>query len=273
MPVKEKSDVASLWCGVDYDGAMTGCARACPGETNEECPQGMSCFSGSSCTEEGEAVVREGYRCGKSWEEASEKCAEECQSKNDCKSNEECFAEVVCKSELEEEGLLAGKFCSSSWDITMENCNEHYKEDKDCPVSNQWCYWVECPNGDEEIMMEEPTTEATKPSCNAEVRRCPNEQFVGRAQQLNCDFYPCPEGAVEEDEGVVKVVQERRLTIKLLVTLTTVTTQTSLAGAPPPLPMNVVRTDVATAASAKEIAIPTMTARMASCASRAVRAK
>ena len=108
---------------------------------------------------------------------------------------------MVCKSELEEEGLLAGKFCSSSWDITMENCNEHYKEDKDCPVSNQWCYWVECPNGDEEGMMEEPTTEATKPSCNAEVRRCPNGQFVGRAQQLNCDFYSCPDGAVEEEGG------------------------------------------------------------------------
>mmetsp|Transcript_28346 Transcript_28346/g.60845 ORF Transcript_28346/g.60845 Transcript_28346/m.60845 type:complete len:538 (+) Transcript_28346:85-1698(+) len=58
VPVKAVSDPSTLWCGVDYDDAMTSCVKACPGETDEECPFGTSCFSGSSCVEEGEEIVR-----------------------------------------------------------------------------------------------------------------------------------------------------------------------------------------------------------------------
>lgn len=201
VPVKARSDPASLWCGVDYDDAMTSCVKACPGEGDDECPDGMSCFSGSSCTEEGEEIVREGYRCGETWEDASKKCGEECQRNSDCERDESCFQQVVCESELEEaEGALSGKFCGKTWDSTGENCNQRCEEDDDCPGNNQWCYWVECTGDvDESAMLAafaEPTTEAPETSCNAEVRRCPNGQYVGRAQQLNCDFYPCP-----ADEG------------------------------------------------------------------------
>eukprot|EP00571_Detonula_confervacea_P011735 CAMPEP_0172297150 /NCGR_PEP_ID=MMETSP1058-20130122/274_1 /TAXON_ID=83371 /ORGANISM="Detonula confervacea, Strain CCMP 353" /LENGTH=1215 /DNA_ID=CAMNT_0013006265 /DNA_START=285 /DNA_END=3931 /DNA_ORIENTATION=+ len=201
VPVKEKSDAASLWCGKSYDDAMTSCQKACPGETNEECPTGTSCFSGSSCTEEGETIEREGYRCGKSWEDASEECGMECQSGADCESDEKCFAEVVCESELLAE-MTSGMFCGVTWEGTSKNCNKRCEEDEDCP-GQQWCYWVECEDEDGmNMMMLEPTTEATQASCNAEVRQCNNGQFVGRAQQLGCDFYPCPQEDVEdEDDG------------------------------------------------------------------------
>lgn len=69
------------------------------------------------------------------------------------------------------------------------------------------CYWVECENGisDENatmtMMMTEQTTEATPPSCDAEVKECPNGVFVAKAPELNCDFYPCPEGDVAISEA------------------------------------------------------------------------
>ena len=115
VPVKETSEVGSLWCGVDYDDAMTSCHKSCPGETNEECPDGMSCFSGSSCSVEGEPVIRVGYKCGTSWEHASETCGNECQNNDDCNVNngEECFADVVCASEIEAQ-QTSGSFCGSS---------------------------------------------------------------------------------------------------------------------------------------------------------------
>ena len=113
VPVKEKSEVGSLWCGVNHDDAMTSCHKACPGETNEECPSGMSCFSGSSCTTEGEPVVRVGYKCGTSWQHASDTCGNECQKNDDCISGEECFADVVCASEIAAQ-QTSGSFCGPS---------------------------------------------------------------------------------------------------------------------------------------------------------------
>ena len=37
VPVKEVSDIASLWCGIDFDDAMTSCHKPCPGESDDEC--------------------------------------------------------------------------------------------------------------------------------------------------------------------------------------------------------------------------------------------
>ena len=41
------------------------------------------------------------------------------------------------------------------------------------------------------MMEPPPTTKAIQASCNVEVRRSPGGKFVGRAQQLNCNLYPC----------------------------------------------------------------------------------
>ena len=205
VPVKEKSDISTLWCGQNYNDAMTKCHKACPGETDDECPDGMSCFSGSSCTKEGEEVIREGYKCGTSWQHASDTCGKECQSDDDCSSNEECFADVVCASELIN---TSGSYCGASWGVTSSDCSNACTEDDDCPNS-QWCFWVDCDltseanqfmvSGNAVMKEQSSQTQFQQPekveevvSCNAEVKRCPNGQFVGRAQQLNCDFYPCP---------------------------------------------------------------------------------
>lgn len=208
VPVKEASDPLSLWCGLDYDHAMTSCTRACPGESDDDCPEGMSCFSGSSCTEEGVPIVREGYRCGKDWNDASKQCGIECQKNSDCDTDndEKCFAEVVCESELKEMES-AGMYCGITWEGTAKACTESCEEDDDCP-GNQWCYWVECedrggPPEDEDGRFDEPTTtEPPLKSCSPEVRQCPNGQFVGRAPILNCDFYPCPEGGTMSENMI-----------------------------------------------------------------------
>ena len=138
VPAKEKSDPATLWCGSDFDDAMTSCHKACPGETNEECPTGMSCFSGSSCTTEGEPVVREGYRCGTTWDDASLKCGMECQANSDCneEGGEECFADVVCESELKA-NMTEGMFCGETWESTSLSCTQSCEIDDDCG-DNQW---------------------------------------------------------------------------------------------------------------------------------------
>ncbi len=138
VPVKEVSDPATLWCGTDLDDAMTSCHKACPGETNEECPAGMSCFSGSPCTTEGEAVVREGYRCGTTWDDASLNCGLECQGNSDCNEDngEECFADVVCESELKA-NMTEGMYCGETWESTSLSCTQSCEVDDDCPA-NQW---------------------------------------------------------------------------------------------------------------------------------------
>jgi hypothetical protein len=118
---------------------MTSCHKACPGETNEECPPGMSCFSGSACTTEGEPVVREGYRCGTTWDDASVKCGLECQKNSDCneEGGEECFADVVCESELKANATDEGMFCGETWESTSLACTQSCEVDDNCP-DNQW---------------------------------------------------------------------------------------------------------------------------------------
>ena len=182
MPVKEKSDPATLWCGTNYDDAMSSCHRACPGEGDDECPPGMSCFSGSACTEEGVEVVREGYRCGTSWSHASERCGRECQGKSDCEDDEECFKDVVCASELAAQ-TNQGMYCGTSWDDTGTDCSRPCGHDDDCEEFGQWCYWVECETKADLAALKPPEEEEEVEKCSAEVKRCPNGQYVGRAQQ------------------------------------------------------------------------------------------
>lgn len=201
MPVKEASDPATLWCGKNYDDAMNSCHKACPGEGDDECPEGMSCFSGSACTEEGVELVMEGYRCGTSWGHASETCGDECRGKEDCKDNEECFKDVVCASELAAQ-TNQGMYCGTSWDDTGTDCSRPCGHDDDCKEFGQWCYWVECETKADLEDLKPPEEEEEVVQCSAEVKRCPNGQYVGRAQQLNCDFYPCPDEEEVQDAEV-----------------------------------------------------------------------
>ena len=205
VPVKEASDIMTLWCGVDYNDAMTSCHQACPGETDTECPTGMSCFSGSSCEVVGEGVVREGYKCGTSWQDASDSCGTDCQSDDDCESDEVCWADAVCANELNAHAT-SGMFCGASWGTTSSDCGTPCEVDDDC-TAQSWCYWVDCDLSSEankdlldtaSLAQPEEVVEEEGPiSCNAEVKQCPNGMFVPRAPQLNCDFYPCLDGQEE----------------------------------------------------------------------------
>ena len=215
VPVKEVSDPASLWCGVDFDDAMTSCHKPCPSESDDECDSGMSCFAGSDCVEEGTPVVREGYRCGLTWDDAALTCGKECQKTDDCNTDEgqECFAEVLCEKDKDTEAG-GGMYCGVTWESTSLDCAISCEVDDDCDAG-EWCYWVECEAADEANLitddddddatkdddaMQEPEEEETPVSCNAEVKECKNGDFVGRAQELDCDFYPCPEDDKEGGE-------------------------------------------------------------------------
>ena len=218
VPVKAKSDPTTLWCGYDYDDAMTSCHKQCMSESDDECDEGMSCFAGSECVEAGVPIVREGYRCGLTWDDASLTCGTECQMNEDCDEGEgqECFAEVVCEKD-KEDMEAGGMYCGTTWEGTAKACNEGCEVDEDCG-DGRWCYWVECEGEDDDeneeedddadsSAMEEPEEEDETPaSCNAEVMECPNGDYVGRAQELDCEFYPCPdedddEAAAAEDDG------------------------------------------------------------------------
>jgi len=199
VPVKEVSDPATLWCGYDFTDAQTSCHKACPSESDDDCPEGMSCFGGSDCAEEGVAVVREGYRCGSSWEDSSTKCGVECQTDGDCTvengadAGDICWADVICASEMASDGA-GGMYCGVAWDDT--SCDTPCEKDDDCG-GGSWCYWVDCGGGEEEEVV--ATTEATSVGCSAEVFLCPNGEWVGRNADRNCEFYPCPESDGDEE--------------------------------------------------------------------------
>ena len=188
VAVKEKVETSSLWCGTTFGDAQTTCTKACPGESDDECPEGMSCFGGSDCVEEGVPVVREGYRCGKTWEDSSTKCGLECQKDEDCTvenggdEGDICFADVVCAKDMAKaEG--GGMFCGKTYEETT--CGTECEMDADCP-NNQWCYWVECPIASEDdtdtVDGEDvvTTTVANLVGCSAEVSQCPDGQWVAR---------------------------------------------------------------------------------------------
>lgn len=202
VPVKQVSDPSTLWCGTTFDDAKSACHKACPTESDDECPTGMSCFAGSDCKEEGVPIVRDNYRCGLTWDDASEKCGDQCQKDEDC-NGDICFADVVCAKDLamSESGMK----CGSSWESAGMECGETCTIDSDCP-EGKWCYWVECEGSSSSSNTSDESTsstntEPTLAGCSAEVKQCSDGQFVGRAPELNCEFYPCPEDDVAAGDG------------------------------------------------------------------------
>ncbi|KAL3801773.1 hypothetical protein HJC23_001169 [Cyclotella cryptica] len=201
VPVKEVSDKATLWCGLSFDDAAVSCHKACPSENDEDCPEGMSCFAGSACTEEGVPVVRENYRCGATWDDAAEKCGVECQKDEDCTvengaaEGDICFADVECVKD--QAGAASGMICVKNWETSQDECPtaNACETDDDCE-SGKLCMWIDCVATNDKSGNETSpgtTTPGTLPGCSAEVQKCANGQFVARAPELNCDFYPCPE--------------------------------------------------------------------------------
>ena len=200
VPVKEVSDPATLWCGTSFDDAAVSCHKACPSESDDDCPEGMSCFAGSACTEEGVPVVRENYRCGSSWDDAATKCGIECQKDDDCTvengatAGDICYADVECVSDST--AGSSGMMCVTNWETAQNECATTNKcaTDDDCS-GGTLCMWIDCLAEEDDNQVTDTTTPGTTtlPGCNAEVKGCPNGKYVARAPELNCEFYPCPE--------------------------------------------------------------------------------
>ncbi|KAL7437270.1 hypothetical protein ACHAXM_005573 [Skeletonema potamos] len=180
-PVKEKVPAETLWCGSDFDDAQTGCYKACPGATDEECPSGMSCFAESSCTEEGVKVeaaaasAASGYFCGSDWDGAHN-CAITCESDADCVKGTNCYWVDECGS--------------SSASVETEEAVDETEE-----VVDETEEALDEMEGALDEMMAESSEEESM--CSPEVYLCRSGEYVARAPELNCDFYPCP-GSDEE---------------------------------------------------------------------------
>lgn len=96
--VQDDEDMAPgmYWCGSSYKNLVETCPKQCPGMTDDECGDGMTCFNMSEdetkCEEEGvgikEPVDSANLWCGTSWNDVLENCAMACPEGSD----EECSA-------------------------------------------------------------------------------------------------------------------------------------------------------------------------------------
>ena len=221
------------WCGASHEDMLETCGRRCKVDEDcrvDAWTPGF-CFRTTggvdNCSKTGVPVKSPGPGsrwCGHTWNDMLENCSQECKYDMDCKNGGKCWdAPDTCKYvgvpvvekisvELSNGGgeasgtAVSGSYCGSKWETAADGCTQSCEEDMNCP-ENQWCYWVTCNNlvsvesvasgggnseGDNNNNLPEPPEEEI--SCSAEVRRCTNGQYVGRAPQLNCEFYPCPDG-------------------------------------------------------------------------------
>lgn len=165
VPVQEPAPEGTLWCGSDYDDAKTSCHKECPDGDDTNCPPGMSCFSESLCTTEGQPVevvtaAVEGFHCGKDWG-AAHSCAITCESDDDCADGTNCY-----------------------W-VACESGSTPEEEEEDTP---------------NDTTTTKPTISNEEVSCSPEVFLCPSGEYVGRSPQLDCEFYPCPGSSDPEPE-------------------------------------------------------------------------
>ena len=183
---------ATQFCGRTWGDAIADCSPAthCP-NGNEDCDTDQTChgylpncnINNMNDSDNGDSSsngappptpppIRNEYDernkkfCGTSWGEANDSCSLTtwCPIGNECTDGEICFGGIPnCNAyyllEIDESGLGDG----SGGDNSNNN------------------------NGEEDIMIEPQDIQ-----CSPEVSQCPNGQYVARAPELNCDFYPCP---------------------------------------------------------------------------------
>jgi hypothetical protein len=128
-----------LWCGRSYKNLVEECPAECPGATDEECGEGMTCFNMATenvtCTEVGvgikEPVDSANLWCGATWNEVLENCAKSCPEGSDeeCGDGMMCYDltgnDLICEYEgvgVKEKGDPDTRFCGVDYNDMLANC-------------------------------------------------------------------------------------------------------------------------------------------------------
>ena len=126
----------SFYCGSSFEDATLSCSVPCPGGSSSECPNGMSCYGFTSCSD------RNSFFCGTTWDEAAETCSKPCPSGNndECDDGDVCFGYTPCS--LADTDIPVDSFyCGASFADAVVSCTDPCPsgEHSDCP-DGQLCH-------------------------------------------------------------------------------------------------------------------------------------
>ncbi|KAK1748815.1 chitinase [Skeletonema marinoi] len=121
-PTPDNAISTTFYCGLDKEDSEGSCNHPCPGGT-EDCPDGMSCYSFTSCVDlpyneptpsgtsdecpTGQSCYgytacddHDTFFCGTTWDEAASTCSKPCPSgsNDECDNGEICFGYTPCAS-------------------------------------------------------------------------------------------------------------------------------------------------------------------------------
>lgn len=132
-----KAPLDSFYCGTSFDDATLSCEYPCP-SGQEDCPEGLFCFSGTSCEASGS------FFCGTSWEEASASCTLPCANglSSDCPVGELCFGYTPCMKDTT-------FYCGESFEDASSTCDNACPSglDSECPGLERCYKYTTCADG------------------------------------------------------------------------------------------------------------------------------
>ena len=135
-----KVNVSLSWCGTDSDAAADTCHQECPSGTDDECPDGESCWGDSPCALldskiEAMAAQAANLWCGTNYKMLVEQCPKRCEGGTDDECGKDadgndmiCFdmstEETVCNMTgvgIKEPTDPDNLWCGTSWNHGKSN--------------------------------------------------------------------------------------------------------------------------------------------------------
>lgn len=185
--IQPAGPVESYFCGTSFDEATRDCSLPCPTGSDVDCPDEMSCFSHTSCTD------RDSFMCGYSWDHAASLCTNPCPSgeHSDCPENMSCFAYTPCNND-------GSFFCGTSFD-EASTCEYPCPtgSSSDCPDNLSCFSYTACGTG--AFDSNSPT------SAPVPIHFKPADSFYCGASfedaSRSCE-YKCPNGSIDCPVGL-----------------------------------------------------------------------
>lgn len=91
-----------FFCGDSWCNAAYSCQTACPGGSDDECPEGSFCYADVPCSDANQAPPNVeapssqfSQYCGTSLENAAETCWQPCRNDDDCCASQTCYSGVT----------------------------------------------------------------------------------------------------------------------------------------------------------------------------------
>lgn len=141
-----KSDYSGsnhFFCGSSWCDAAYSCQTACPGGTDDECPEGSFCYADVPCSYDNQPPPNVqappsqfSQYCGTSQQNAAETCWQPCRNDDDCCAGQTCYSGVTSCTYPDNIGS-DHYFCGSDF------CDASYECRQPCPSG----YDAECSSG------------------------------------------------------------------------------------------------------------------------------